>query len=384
MINASAEQRFSIYYAVLFGSIGAMFPFAALWMSDAGIEPAMIGFIVAVPSVAMLFTTISIGRWADSLQDRRLAIIVGNWLILAIHLFLYWSTGEWMVLFVWLLAGVTMSAKMPITDAAALSLTQQRNSDFARVRMFGSIGFVVLLTLAGYAYEFWGIGIFVTGLLVANILRLAAAYALPRMPRTLSTTLVTDNVEGSSAPLYKPAILFTLIGAALINASHAMVYTYGILLWTEQGLSESVAGMAVSIGVVVEVVLMWWFKSLTRNISARVCLLAAALSGVLRWSVLAVEPSWLLVFSMQALHGITFGIMFLACTSFISRRVPEEYAARGQGLLAILSTACMAAATLICGQLFVSWGSHLYWVMGVMCALAIVFIMASYRFTLTD
>lgn len=384
MISASAEQRFSLYYAVLFGSIGAMLPFAAVWMSHAGIKPSMIGIIVAAPSVAMLLTTIAIGRWADNLKDRRLAIIIGNWLVLAVHLLLYASTGEWFVLVVWLISGVVMSAKMPITDAAALSLTRQRDSDYARVRMFGSIGFVAILTLAGYAYEFWGIGIFVTMLLIANTLRLAASYILPRMQRSSLSANPSTEKDASSGSLYKPGILLTLCGGALINASHAMVYTYAILLWTEQGLSESLASMAIGIGVVVEVALMWWFKSLTRHVSARVCLLVAAMCGVVRWSVLAVEPSWFLVFGAQALHGVSFGITFLACASFISRRVPENAAARGQGLLATLSTACMAAATFICGWLFDAWGSSLYWLMGAMCFFAVVLVMASYRFTFSE
>ena len=182
MKQATAEQRFAVYYAVLFGSIGAMFPFAALWMNQVGIEPAMIGVIVAGPSVAMLLTTITLGRLADNLAERRQAIIVGNWIILLVHLTLFLTTKEWVVLLVWLLAGITMYAKVPITDASALALARRNGSDFARVRMFGSIGFVLMLSVAGFAYERWGIGTFVTGLLIANIARLAAAYYLPLMP----------------------------------------------------------------------------------------------------------------------------------------------------------------------------------------------------------
>lgn len=361
-----------------------MMPFAALWMSHIGIQPAMIGVIVAAPSLAMLVTTMALGRWADRLPDRRLAIIVGNWCILAVHLALYVSTGEWIVLLVWLVSGVVMAAKMPITDAAALILTRQRGSDYARVRMFGSIGFVAILILAGYAYEHWGVGIFVTGLLIANIMRLFASYILPRMPRVASSGLPHECTGTSEGSLFKPAILVTLFGGALINASHAMVYTYGILLWTQHGMSESVASMAIGIGVVVEVALMWWFKSLTHNISARVCLLVAAMCGLIRWSLLAAEPSPVLVFFAQSLHGISFGVTFLACASFISRRVPENAAARGQSLLATLTTGCMAGATFVCGQLFEQWGSSLYWMMGGMCLVAIGCVVASYRFGISE
>lgn len=384
MICPSAEQRFALYYAVMFGCVGAMLPFAALWMSEVGITPAKIGIIVAAPSLTMLLTTIALGRWADSLTDRRLAIIAANWVVLLSQALLFVSTGEWVVFAVWLLSGVVMYAKMPITDASALSVTRQRGTDYARVRVFGSIGFVAMLTLAGYAYEYWGIGIFVSVLLVANVLRLVAAYYLPFMPRSIPSAQPLATATSESGSLYQPGILLTLLGAAFLNASHAMVNTYGILLWTQQGLSESVASQAIGIGVVVEVGLMWWYKSLTDNVSARACLMIAAMCGVVRWLFLASDPSLPVLFTVQALHGITFGIMFLSCANFISRRVPEAAAARGQSLLATLATACMALATFACGLVFDSWGSQLYWVMGGMCVVAMLLIASSYRFRFVE
>ena len=412
MKQATDEQRFSVYYAVLFGSIGAMFPFAALWMNQAGIEPAMIGVIVSGPSVAMLLTTITLGRLADNLPERRQAIIAANWIILLVHLTLFLTTKEWVVLLVWLLAGIAMYAKVPITDAAALGLARRNGSDFARVRMFGSIGFVLMLSVAGFAYERWGIGTFVMGLFIANVARLLAAYYLPLMSTNgmsangmstngnsanahsheasiLKTSTPKTSIPKTSAPkaatsisqsLYQPGILLTLIGGALINASHAMVNTYGILLWTEQGLSESVASLAIGIGVIVEVALMWWFRSLTQHVSARTCLLVAAACGMLRWSLLASYASLPVIFAAQALHGVTFGVTYLACVNFISRRVSEQAGARGQSLLATLTTACMAMATFTCGQLFDHQGSTIYWLMGSVCLLAMLCIFVSYRF----
>ena len=392
-MTPSAEQRFSLYYALLFGGIGAISPFAALWMDHVGIEASMIGAIMAAPSIAMLLTTLALGRWADGLTDRRQAIIVGNWIVLLVQLLLFVTTDDWIVLMVWLVIGIVMYAKVPITDASALSLTRRLGSDYARIRVFGSLGFVLMLTLAGYLYDRLGIGVFVTGMLISNVLRLLAAYQLPSLPRAgapsiPSDSMITESVgsiaQPGNSPLYQPGILLTLLGAAMINASHAMVNTYGILLWTQQGLSESLASLAVGLGVVVEVGLMWWFKSLTRNVSARACLIVAAACGLVRWSLLASEPSLVLIFSAQALHGITFGVMFLASASFISRRVPDESAARGQSLLAIITTACMAVATFGAGQLFDAWGGGLYWVMALMCCVSMLCIAGSYRFKFGD
>lgn len=338
----------------------------------------MIGIIVAAPSIVMLLTTIKIGRWADSLRDRRLAIVAGNWVILLVNLVLFFYTNSWIVLFVWTIAGIAMYAKIPITDAAALSLTQRRGTDFARVRVFGSIGFIVAITLAGYTYEHIGIGSFLLVLLFGNIVRLLISYQLPVITRVPTEPVPSTNTKHES--LYQAGILLTLAGAALINASHAMVNTFGILYWTRQGLSESMASMAIGIGVTAEVFLMWRFKSLTRRVSARACLLFAAACAVIRWSVLASDPSVSVLFLVQILHGVTFGLMYLATANFIARRVPESAAARGQSLTATMTTGCMAAANFSAGWLFEFWAGDVYWLMVAMCFAAVVALSLSYRF----
>jgi PPP family 3-phenylpropionic acid transporter len=276
----SNEGQFSLYYFLLFGSIGAIAPFASLWLTSVGIEPAMIGTLWAAPSVVMLLTTIHLGRWADGLRDRRQAIVIGNWVILVAHSVLFVSTDFWIIVLIWIVAGIAMYANVPITDAAALCMSQQRGTDFARIRTFGSVGFVAALLCAGYAYEQFGIGIFIGVLLLANTLRLAYSYYLPDSSHIGYSTVQTGNTTreaynpaidneqlqlnlkkpAQADALYQKVILLTLIGSALINSSHSMVYTFGILHWTQTGLSESLAGLAVGVGVLVEILLMWWFK----------------------------------------------------------------------------------------------------------------------------
>lgn len=380
MRTVSAEQRYAIYYAVLFGSIGALAPFAAVWFDEVGINAAEIGVIVAAPSVVMLITTVAIGKWADSLRDRRLAIICCNVVILFAHALLFLRADFWMVLGVWVVSGIAMYAKIPITDASALNLAQRQGTDFARIRMFGSIGFILAVSAAGVVYEQAGIGYFLWALLGTGVLRLLSAIYLPGMPCRDALNARSDD----SGTLYTSAIILTLIGSALVNASHAMVNTFGILNWTQQGLSESAASLAIAIGVVVEVSIMWWFRSLSRYVSARAWLLVAAACGVVRWILLALVSSALFIFVAQALHGVTFGVMFLASATFISRRVPESAAARGQSLLAIITTACMASATFMTGQLFEAWGANIYWLMCGLCLIAMLCIAASYRYTFNE
>ena len=384
-MGLTPEWRFSFYYAALFASIGSIGPFFAVWLDSQGIDAKTIGIIVAVPSIAMLFTTVRLGRWADEIGSRRTAIIVGNALVLIAQLIFFWPQGPWVILVVWTFSGIIMYAKVPITDAAALSLTKQRGSDFARVRVFGSIGFVVALTLSGLVYDRLGMLAFVPILLLGNILRLWLSIELPNVSRRNAGSVneVTTNVQSvDSGNLYQIGIVLTIFASGVIHSSHAVFNTFGILLWTQHGLSETTASLLVGIGVVAEVLLMWRFKSLTKQLSARACLIIAAVCGIVRWSLLAMAPPLWLMFVVQILHGVTFGLTFLATASFIARRVGEDNAARGQALNATVMTALMAVMVYLSGHLFDMLQMQLYWIMAGMCVLSVVLLLLSFRTSL--
>ena len=383
MMKLSPEWRYAVYYAALFSSIGSIGPFFAVWLDSLGIDARMIGIIAASPSIVMIFTTVFIGRWADSLSDRRTAIIVCNLLVLLVQVIFFWDVNPWVILVVWTFAGILIHAKVPITDAAALSVTRQRNTDFARVRVYGSIGFAAALALSGYVYDVVGMVAFVPILFLGNLLRLWLSTKLPKNEIATNENSCSKAPE-SSGGLYQPGVLLTIVGSSFIQASHAVVYTFGILLWTQQGVSETTGSLLIAIGVVAEVILMWKFKSVARYFSARGCLVVAAACGLARWIVLAFSPPLAVTFLAQALHSITFGLTFLATATFISRRVGEADAARGQSLSATVITALMAAAMYVSGYYFDALGMSLYWIMAGMCAVAMLLVLLSYKTNLVD
>ena len=139
-----------------------------------------------------------------------------------------------------------------------------------------------------------------------------------------------------------------------------------------------------SVRVVAEIALMWRFRAIASRFSARVCLLACAAAGTLRWGLAAVEPSLAVLFLIQSLHAFTFGLMFLATGTFIARRVTERAAARGQALTATFSSAAMAAATWGSGVAYAHLGSAVYGAMAVLCAGGAVLVAASYRYALEE
>ena len=175
-----------------------------------------------------------------------------------------------------------------------------------------------------------------------------------------------------------------LLGAALINASHAFLYTFGLLHWTRAGIPESLASALWTTSIAAEVLLLWRFADIARRASARGCLLFAAAVAALRWLATATDPSWAALLGLQALHAVSFALTFVATASFIARHADDAIAARAQALAATLATAATAALTLLSGPLYAAAGAGGYRAMAGVCGLGALLVAASYRTDLVD
>jgi PPP family 3-phenylpropionic acid transporter len=406
---AAHERRLAVYYAIMFGSIGFTGPFFAPWLASLGVDARLTGIIVALPSIAMVLTTVYLGSLADRLSDWRTAIIASDWAVVVLLSWLLFRQNVIDIIIVWTLTGLLIAARVPIVDAATLSMLRRQGGDYGRVRAIGSVGFVVALLVAGRLFDAIGFELFVALLVFGATVRAMASTRLPkfRAPSladrrhsvmdedvldepTPVTNLSAPAGNLAAAPanftapslaggLHHPGFLLVLAGAAIINASHAFFVGFGVLHWLETGISKGVASMLFASAVLAEIVLMWKFAAVSRRFSARYCMLIAAAAGLVRWSLSTMELSTFLLYFLQTLHALTYGLLFVATVNFIARRVDDSIAAKAQSLYATLTTGALAAAVILSGLIYERIGILGYWLMGGMCAVGALLIIASFR-----
>jgi len=342
--------------------------------------------ILACPSFVMVATTVFIGRLADRAKDWRTAIIVCNWIMVVLIGILMFASGFVQILLVWTLWGLIALAKFPILDAAAVRMARHRNIEFHKMRAYGSIGFVVGTLLAGYFFENVGVEKLAAVLFVLSVLRAMTSHALPYFRQGIgelekpSFADSPDIKTGDNKPTHRQLwFLLVLTGSALLNASHAYYYAFSAIVWSDAGYSKTIIAMLWSIGVICEIVLMWRFAAFQNKYSARVLLIMAAVSGLIRWLCFGFDPGLATLFVLQLLHGVTFALMFLATVNFIANWTPVDISAKAQALSATMNTFLMACMTVFSGFAYTRFGFQGYWVMGLLCIVSIILICVSWR-----
>jgi MFS transporter, PPP family, 3-phenylpropionic acid transporter len=225
-------------------------------------------------------------------------------------------------------------ALVPLLDANTLEWSRARPAlAYARVRLFGSIGFSALALAAGAALAMRGDRP-ADPLVPAIIAACLGAFAL------VAATLPAAPGHGGARPgarellaLLRSPALAGLLGACAVHWMGCAPYHlfFGVLV-RDRGLPAGVAGLGMTAGVAAEIAALLAFPRLERRFSSRALLAAAFLGSAARWLLTARATSAEAIVALQLLHGLTFGLFWGTALHALAGLVPPALRATGQAL----------------------------------------------------
>ncbi len=365
--------RISFFYAASFMVSGVVVPFLPVWLEGRGFGPEEIAVCLAFPLAARLIVT-PVGSWiADRAPNRRLAILL--FAVLGLGLFIPATLVSGFVA-ITVLTGLAITfwqLMQPAVDALSLTGVRRFGLDYGRMRVWGSISFVVVSLAAGVIFGHFGTPVLAPMIIAGFALCIGAALALPVTPR--QERLADDEERPKPRPmrrvLLSPAFLAIAAATGLIQASHGLFYSFGTIEWQALGFSGSEIGLLWATGVIAEIV-MFAISSRFLRLRAETLILAGAAAAVIRWAVLPLVTSLAMNLVLQGMHAFTFGATFVGMQLAIARTVPEEMTATAQGLCGMTAGGLMALTTLMAGPLYARFGAGAFYFMTGFAALAVV------------
>lgn len=339
----SPEVRAALFHFTVFGSTGVASAYLAIWLADRQISSTEIGIINAAPVLLALLLNQLIGRLADRARDWRDAIIVLAVIAGIASLGFFFAFDFWTLLIVFTLTTLPAGALVPIIDAATLRMTNRRGTDFGHVRVWGTVGYMVVAALTGLAVGWWGAAAFVPLFVALSLLRTAIAFALPNFRAPAVETVARRGTTTLLDLVRQPWFVLPCVSYALLQATHVVLSTMGALVWRLDGIADSWIGPLIAVSGAAEAVVMFFWRRLSAAMSARLMLVIAGLVATFRWAAMAMHPSLEVVFLLQLLHAVTMPFSLFGLMHFIANWAPEEIAAEAQGF----SSALIQGATVI-------------------------------------
>ncbi len=318
--------RVAAFYAACFGVLGVVLPFLGPYLHVRGISPVGIGLITAAFSLARLVYTpflgsrVDRGVWFRGLLPAHVALALAGTAMLAM------GAGPWLLGVALLVIGLGYGSVLPLVEAAVLERLPA--SGYGALRLWGSIGFVVVATAAGRLLAGERLSLF-PALLAGGLLALGVTcWHLDAEARPRS--------QSRSARL--PPIAWVLL--ALLTAhqvAHGPYYAFFSVHLREGGLSSLAISALWSVGVVAELVAFLASRRLEAWLGLpRLLGLALALTP-LRWILLSLPVNLPLLLVAQCGHAATFALVHLAGVQLVQRAAPAGATRHAQALYSGLS-----------------------------------------------
>ncbi|MBV9824550.1 MAG: MFS transporter [Alphaproteobacteria bacterium] len=133
--------------------VGVQLPFWPLWLAGRGLGASQIAAVFAAAIWAKVFATPPIGALCDRLGRRRAVMVALAGSACACYAGLWPIAGFGAILALNLVAGMAQSALMPLGDSVTLAAVRSHGLDYGRVRVWGSISFIVASVGSGPCRE---------------------------------------------------------------------------------------------------------------------------------------------------------------------------------------------------------------------------------------
>jgi PPP family 3-phenylpropionic acid transporter len=373
-------RGFAVRVSLLFAAVcivaGTQMPFFPVWLDWRGLSAREIAVITASPLVVRVFVTPIIAFAADRFGDHRRFLIGLSWAALAMLIVLAQFSTFWPLLFWTVLFSLAMNTIMPLTETVAMTGVRSAGLDYGRMRLWGSLSFIVASICGGWVLDRLGNAFAVWAVVFGVALTVAAAHGLqkPIGLGRLKAATTPPRLKAADALglLRSRTFLLFLLATGMVQGAHAVFYTFGVLHWRDLGLDSSWAGVLWGIAVTCEIALFAYSRAVLQRIGATELIVLGSGAAIVRWLLMGLDPPFAVLVALQVSHCLTYGAAHIGAIHFLSRFVPERQAGTAQALYASVTGGLgLGGAVLIAGPLYADYGGRAYWAMAVMATVAL-------------
>jgi len=374
---------FAALSASYFAHIGFFNPYLPLWLQELGLSILAISVLVSVQAATRLFAPYGWGWLSDRTGERIQLMRYSACAALLASTGLWWDGGVNWLFGVLLLMFMHTSAMMPMSEAAMAHLVTQDGvfnaRRYGRIRLWGSVGFLVTVMVAGVFFERLGMHHFPAWTVATMLAVTVSVFCLPDLKEAIPAHALRVNVM---PVLRQRAVQWFFASVFLHVLSHIGIYVFFSLYLDSLGYSKTMIGLLWALSVVVEI---GWFFTQSRwlpRMSLPAWLVFCSVAMVLRMGLTASSAQVLVLLLLaQALHALTFATHHTVCIALLSQHFSGRLRGRGQALYTVIGYGFPGViGGLAGGMLSTHYGlSSVYWASMVISALAVACALGAWR-----
>lgn len=373
-------MRIAAFYFVFYMSMGLLVPYLPSYFKTLGCTGQDLASISSLTYLAAMFVPPLWGVLAD--RTRRPALLMKLACLSAALAFvpMLWATSFAAVFAAMAGYALLVAPVIPLADTVAVGEARRLKTEFARLRLWGSIGFIVSVLSFGLYLDYGGRFSHVPAAVLAVMACYVVVALLNRAPPELDKRPAPTLADARSL-ICQPAFLLFLAGTLVHWAALSAYYLLFTIRLGDLQIGPKYAGWAFTFGVTAEILMMWCFRPLRRRVPVLLILAAASVLTSLRWLLVAYVENGLALALIQVGHGFTFGACYVGSIAYLEESVPPQLMATGRALFASLVMGLGGMlGNMLAGNLYDAGGSRLAFLCsGLMELLVPLILLAAWR-----
>ncbi|MEX1172203.1 MAG: MFS transporter [Chloroflexota bacterium] len=369
-------------------ALGVFYPFISVILAERGFSPGEIGLIASLGAVGFTVAVPAWGHLADVRlgRPRTLQVCAVGAGAAILGLLLPWPPLVVVALFS--LFWIFESSWQPLADAVTVNALRGR--DYARVRLFTSLGFAVGAIGAGFLYDQVGYGPSYALFAAAAVVMAVSALFLPDVAqadldahrRRVAKGPTREVSEARARRAFSlgstgvalrvaPRLFLVLVASALLHVGIIGGFTFLPLRIEELGGAPSDIALSSGMSAGAEIPAMFVMGAVALRLGLRTIFVASALLYAVCMAAWMVIDVPLLIVATRAVTGVAFSGVVVGVVLTIATLLPAELQATGQSLFQTSAFGISAiGANVIGGALYEVFGHAAVFGLGAVLAVA--------------
>jgi len=330
------------FYFFYFALIGVYIIFLPKLLLDGGFSAVEVGIVYAAAPFMRFLLPFAFRHYIH-LTHRvyKISLSIG---FASTVLFFITIDSFWSYLFINLIFGASVGVNLPFVEAIALQVISKEH--YGRVRLWGSIGFMVIALWLGYVLDSIEQGFIYLSIMA--FFTLLFGYLITQYDQDKHEI---SSPQESNRDFSLSKYWAFWLSAFLLQVSFGGFYSFFTIYETEHNISLQMTSYLWSFGVLCEIVLFYYQGPLLKR-NLLMLLKFTIATAIVRWILLYIYPSSLIsAYASQSLHAFSFALYYTAVIAYVYDLYVQKKLAQ-QFLLGISFGLGGSAGALLAGQIY--------------------------------
>ncbi|MEI6234322.1 MAG: MFS transporter [Planctomycetota bacterium] len=331
-------MRVALFYFVFISTTGLVLPYFPKYLDALGFTKTQIGCVNTIGPVMLTFVPLLWGFIADKTGRTALLLkIASAGVAVTLATFALADIRTYVgVLCVWFVYSFFQSTQLPLADSLALVEARRIGTDYARLRLWGSISFILVSFGFGQYLQHGGDITWVPKLAAGLAVCAALCAHLLRQYGT-GPARVPPTFRDAGKLFHDPSLMWFFAAGLIHQAALSPYYLFYNLHLSNLGLGQDIVGWSFALGVGAEVAMFWFARPLFKHKPLFPLMAVSFLMSSARWLAVAYVTNGPLMACIQIAHAFTFALCYAGSIAHLEKNIREPLRATGRAMFSAIS-----------------------------------------------